>query len=441
MTEEIISDLSQIHDLLVISRSSAMTFKGIKKKIKDIGKELNVQYVLEGSVRKAGSNLRITAQLIDAINDTHLWAKKYSGTLDDVFDIQEKVSRSIVDAFKLKIYPEEDRSIAERPIENVKAYEYYLKARHEHWRLTEESLKRTQKFLEEGLDIVGENELLYAAMGWVHCQYVSGGIDVDELHLAKAEEYAQKALALNPNSSHAYALIGMINEQWGKLQEAVNGLKKAVEIDPNNTEALTMLAFVYSIAGKGYAARPIIKHMMNIDPFTPPNYFAPLFLHMSEGQFDLALMSGRRAYELDPENPAIRFCLAWVLAYNNLYEEFQKIVDLMIKESPQTVFTTTLRSLQYALLGKKQKTIETITSDFINLAKTDHIFSYLLAACYALIGKEEKALESLETAVKNGRIDYPFLSERDPFLENIRGEDRFKKLMKRVKHEWENFEV
>jgi non-specific serine/threonine protein kinase len=379
--------------------------------------------------------------LIDAVNDTHLWAQKYSGTLDDVFDIQEKVSRSIVDAFKLKINPEEDRRIAERPIENVKAYEYYLKARHEHWRLTEESLQRALKFLEEGMDIVGENELLYAAMGWVHCQYVSGGIDVDESHLAKAEEYARKALALNPNSSHAYALIGIINEQWGKLKEAVNGLKKAVEIDPNNTEALMMLAFVYSIAGKGYAAKPLITHMMNIDPFTPSNYFAPLFLHMSEGQFDSALKSGRRAYELDPKNPAIRFCLAWSFAYNNLFEELNKMVDLMKRESPQTVFTTTLRCLQYALEGKKQEALETISSDYINLAKTDHIFSYHMASCYALIGEKDKALDWLETAVKNGRIDYPFLNEIDPFLKNLRGESRFKELMERVKQEWESFEV
>jgi len=129
LTEEIISDLSQIHDLLVISRSSAMTYKGTKKKIKEIGQELNVRYVLEGSVRKAGNNLRITAQLIDAKNDTHLWANKYSGTLDDVFNIQEKVSRSIVDALTMKLSPEEDRRLTKRPIKNIQAYECYIKAR------------------------------------------------------------------------------------------------------------------------------------------------------------------------------------------------------------------------------------------------------------------------------------------------------------------------
>ncbi len=116
MTEEIITDLSYVHELRVISRNSAMMLKGTPKDTGTIGRELNVQYVLEGSVRKAGNDLKITAQLIDAINDAHLWAEKYSGTLDDVFDIQEKVSCSIVDALKLKLNTKEQQQIAERPI-------------------------------------------------------------------------------------------------------------------------------------------------------------------------------------------------------------------------------------------------------------------------------------------------------------------------------------
>jgi len=112
LTEEVISDLSAVRSLRVISRSSAMTFKGTKKKIAEIAREVNVQYVLEGSVRKAGNSLRITAQLIDAQNDAHIWAEKYSGTLDDVFDIQEKVSRSIVETLKVVLTSEEKQKIA-----------------------------------------------------------------------------------------------------------------------------------------------------------------------------------------------------------------------------------------------------------------------------------------------------------------------------------------
>lgn len=144
LTEEVISDLSQVHDLLVISRSSAMTFKGTKKKIREIAQEVNVQFVLEGSVRKAGNNLRITAQLIDAPTDAHIWADKYSGTLNDVFDIQEKVSRAIVAA---------------------PAYDCYLRARQEIWRWTEPGLDRALHHLQTALEMVGENALLFAGLG------------------------------------------------------------------------------------------------------------------------------------------------------------------------------------------------------------------------------------------------------------------------------------
>ena len=126
----------------MISRSSAMTFKGTKKTIREIARAVNVRYVLEGSVRKAGNNLRITAQLIDAVNDAHLWAEKYSGTLDDVFEIQEKVSRSIVKALKLMLTYEETQKIEERPIPDLRAYDFYLRHRQEVWKGSEESLEK-----------------------------------------------------------------------------------------------------------------------------------------------------------------------------------------------------------------------------------------------------------------------------------------------------------
>ena len=128
LTEELIADLSQVSELRVVSRTSAMMFKGARKSIQSIARETGVQYALEGTVRKAGASVRITAQLIDTSRDAHVWAGKFSGTLDDVFDIQENVSREIVDALKVKLTPEEDRRMAARPVDNVAAYDSYLRA-------------------------------------------------------------------------------------------------------------------------------------------------------------------------------------------------------------------------------------------------------------------------------------------------------------------------
>jgi TolB-like protein len=160
LTEEVTADLSHLRSLRVISRSSAMALKGSQKDVRTIGKELNVRYVLEGSVRKAGDDLRITAQLIDAAVDEHLWAEKYSGTIEDVFTMQEQVSRSIVDSLELQLTP------------NLQAYECYLRALSATWLLSEESHERALDLIERGLEIAGDSDLLYAAKGLVYYMHV-----------------------------------------------------------------------------------------------------------------------------------------------------------------------------------------------------------------------------------------------------------------------------
>jgi len=240
MTEEIISDLSKVGKLKVISRSSTMTFKGTKKRINEIAKEVNIQYVLEGSVRKAGNNLRITAQLIEAANDIHLWAEKYSGTLDDVFDIQETVSRSIVEALQLKLSPEENRRISERPIENVPAYELYLKAYAEILTFNEEAIERAIRYLKNALNIVGDNALLHSGLAFAYANLVNIGAKQEE-YLVKAEEHVKKALTIDSECPKAHVFLGAIYMVKGGILKSARQLKKALEITPDDSFALASL--------------------------------------------------------------------------------------------------------------------------------------------------------------------------------------------------------
>jgi non-specific serine/threonine protein kinase len=143
-------------------------FKDTSKNIRDIAQELNVGYVLEGSVRKAGNKLRIAAQLIDAAIDAHIWAETYDGFLEDVFAIQENVSQSIVTTLKLKLTPEEKQKICEKPIENVTAYECYLRAYHEILGFSAASLDRAVRYLQDSLDIIGDNAVIYSTMAYVY---------------------------------------------------------------------------------------------------------------------------------------------------------------------------------------------------------------------------------------------------------------------------------
>jgi serine/threonine protein kinase len=439
MTEEIISDLSAVRTLRVISRNTAMMYKGTRKATKTIGHELNVQYVLEGSVRKAGHNLRITAQLIDASSDAHLWAKKYSGTLDDVFDIQEKVSRSIVNSLKLELSPEEDRRIAQRPVEDLVAYECYLRAKQKLNFYTEEAVDSAISLLEQALRIEGPNELLYAALGRAYARYWTPlPLKLDESVLERAESYADKVFELNPDSPDGHTLKGTIFASRGMPQEAVWHVKKAYQTTPNNSDALYCLVWIGGVTGQIEAARFYYEKLTAIEAWSGIN---PGWIPYYSGNFQEAVEGFRKEYEMDPESPYARWayacCLAWAKATDKACEIFGKIVE----DIPDSIFGQFASLLINALRGRIDEALKVITPELNAIAKTQWQMPWMMAAIYSLMGRTGESLDWLEYAVTHGFINYPFLAEKEPFLENVRGEERFKEIMKRTKIEWENFDV
>jgi serine/threonine protein kinase/tetratricopeptide (TPR) repeat protein len=441
LTEEVISDLSGIGALRVISRSSAMTFKGTKKTAPEIAKQLNVQYVLEGSVRKAGTNLRITAQLIDATKDTHLWAEKYSGTLDDVFDIQEKVSRSIVRTLKIKLTNKKDKQIASRPIENVHAYECHLRAIYQIWLTTEEGLEQALKFIDNGLEIIGKNEVLYADKGQVYMHYVDFVVGKDESCLKKAEQCVKEIFALNPDSAYGNFLNGLMLRNRGNAQAAVKVFKKAIQAFPEDSNFLTWLAWVYSHWGKCEAARSLSRKIIELDPLSPKSHMLEGTIDLFEGKFGSSIKYLYKFHQIEPGNPFYRYWYAKALAYNQNIEEALKIFELIERDTPNTIWSQLSVFFTNALKEKKTEALQSVTKEAKEMFKKDEMFPIWMAESYILIHEIEEALDWLEHGVNWGFINYPFLKQYDTFLENIRDEPRFKKLMERVKHEWENFEL
>ncbi|MDX2413641.1 MAG: hypothetical protein QNK33_00495, partial [Bacteroidales bacterium] len=441
LTEEIITDLSHINDLLVISRSSAMTFKGTKKKIREIAKEVNVHYVLEGSVRKAGNKLRITAQLIDAMTDTHLWAEKYNGTLDDVFDIQEKVSRSIADELKIIISSEEKKKIQERPIDNVLAYDFYLRAYREIISLSKDRLDYALELLNKGLAIIGENALIYAGFAFTYSQYANLGYEQEE-NINKAEEYVRRTFAIDSNSAEANFVLGCINMTFQtNLHKAIGHFQRAHAIKPKDPEIMGWLSFGYDLVGKSDDAMDLADRVILIDPINPMNYAMKAIHHLFLGNFKIAQKGILDMHKIVPESSIWQLWNSIILLYNERPDETYEFINRNVKEPGQDLLAQLVIFLKYVLKGEKNKLPSLLTSDFLKYSQMDCQLSWHMATFYSYLDDKDQSLVWLNNAVARGFINYPFLSEHDKLLNNIRGEKRFLNLMKKVKYEWENFKV
>jgi eukaryotic-like serine/threonine-protein kinase len=401
-----------------------------------------VRYVLEGSVRKAGNNLRITAQLIDSQTDTHLWAEKYNGTLDDVFDIQEKVSRAIAGSLKLKLSTAEEELISIRPIENVQAYEYFLQARREIYRFTEEGFDRSLVLLRNGIEIAGENELFYTTMGTAYFMYFYSGIKPEFPYIRKIEECASVLLRLNPDSSGGHYLLGAICAIRAEMQKAAKEFAKCLLNDNSNIDCMLQLSRIYCAAGKMEEADALLEKVLALDPLNLAIvYSMPGYIKLLTGKFDEAVELYRKMYEMDPVSPVYRLFYSWSLIYAGRKDEAIKIIEQLAADNPGSSFTAQGLVYKYALSGDIENLKKHVTPELESLVGAAEYTSREMSNAYAVAGEKEKALEWLEKAVNCGFINYPFISKYNPFMKPLYNEPGFRKLMGRVKNAWETFEV
>jgi len=438
MTEDLINRLSNVGELKVPARTSVFMFKGKTPDMHDVGEKLKVQTALEGSVQKSGSRLRITAQLISLADGYHLWSEKYDRELKDVFAIQDEISSAIVDALRLKLTAQEKKRVAEHQITNVAAYECYLRANYETSRFKEDSLDHAVQDLQNALDMIGDNPLLFSALAESYFQYINIGVKQED-YLARAEEYAKKALAIDPDFSKAHAVLGWIYSV-GNQREAIRHFKKALAVNQNESSALIDLGLTYQDVGKPFAVLPLLERFKKADPLNPKIFMLQGFSYYYEGQYGRALEQFRKWYQSDPDNPAKEFFYALILAYNKAHEEAFSIIEKCAKADPNNALSKFGLLLKYGLLKDKEKAFQEMAPDFRKTCQRDCSWSYYVADAFALLDERNEALDWLENAVNRGFINYPFINKYDSFLENIRGEPRFKKLMERVKYEWEHFE-
>lgn len=439
LTDEIIAALSRIRALGVISRTSAMRLKGTEKDVLSIGRELGVRYVLEGSVRKSGGDLRITAQLIDARTDRHLWVDTYAGTVDEVFGIQERVAGAIAGALRIELSPAEERELRRRGIEDPVAHESYLRARHEMWSFSREGLEKARRHILNAIELVGDNELLLATLGHIHVWFLQTGV-ADPEHLEKAEECAEAILRLAPDSRHGHRLRGLIEFQRGDLRSARPHLQASLERDPDDPDTLATLGYLHCLVGREERGLSFFDRLLAIDPLTPLNHALPGFVAVLEGRFADAVEPYRTFLRMDDGGPFSMMNWVWILGLNERIEEAEPMVSALTEKHPESPFTSIARALFLALRGERTAASDAISPALREAARRTEMFSRFLAECHALAGDVEEALDWLEHAVEIGLAHYPYLSRIDPLLENVRGEPRFREIMARVEAEWRAFQ-
>ncbi len=341
---------------------------------------------------------------------------------------------------KLQLTPEEAERLAERPISNALSYEFYLKARQEIFKWTEAGLENALKYLKRGLEIVGENALLYAGIAYVFIQYINLGLKEEEACRKEAEGYLEKAFALDSHLTLSNFVQGMLHFT-NNPKAAIRYFRQVLEANPNDFDTLFFLSCVLGTLGQRRAVVPLEERTIRIDPLNPAAHFHSGFNRLWEGEFALALEVLRKLHQSFTEDLLTTWSYGLSLAYMDKIDEAGLIFDQIAREQPGGFFADLSLALKCALEGKKSEALRRLDSNPRLQNTRDFQYVYWITECYALIDEKERALDWLERDVDLGMINYPLMNELDPFLKNIRGEARFRKLMARVKKEWDEFKV
>jgi TolB-like protein/lipoprotein NlpI len=440
LSDAVRAKLSRLRDLHVLSWASVIRLKSAPKDVRAIGRELGARFILDGGLARHGRDLRISVELIDTVQDRQLWGQTFTGTMDEVFDFQERISRIIAESILPSLSPEEESRIAERPIGDVTAYEAYLRARPGLWSFEGHALREAERETLNALRIVGPNELLYATLARVHARCLESGIDTGP-NAPQPDEYVRKAFTLNPESAYGYSVRGQLRFTRGEFQEAIRDLKQAFRIDPNDPETLMFLCYIFMLTGKTQAADPYLRKLLEVDPLTPINHCMPGFLHLMQGDTAEVTPHYEAFYRMDPESPIARLFFGWSLALTQKTETSCSMLAPLAAGQFPDPYVQAARFMKHALEGRKQLALEAAAPPLTAAARQVEFFSRLLVDCYALIDEKQAAMDWLENDVRLGFCNYPYLAGYDPLIETLRRESRFHRLMETVRRNWERFEV
>jgi len=439
MTEEVISNLSMIKDVRVISRTSAMKYKDSDKDAKQIGRELAVNYLLEGSVRKYGDDLRITAQLINAAEDSHLWVEKFDKKLEDVFAVQDEISQKIVQSLEIHLTESEEKLVEKRHTENLEAYDHYLRGRYHINRINPADAEVAQQHFEKALELDENYAPAYAAIAHNYSAIFYIGWDRSRETVEKIREAVQKALSLDENLPEAHYSLACLRQIEGKSDETIEELKRAIALKSSYADAHYWLASAYVVKGMVDEGMEEYRMTLKLDPLGPPYYVGPSLTNsLYLRNHDEAIAMAKRGVEIDPFYPPGRFTLAFAYLGKGMYEECVEETQRGSAGSPDDPFMRSLEAVAFAHLGKREETEEDVQRALKIVPDpqsgySDQMVSYNIAWAYAVLGERNLAIQWVGKAIKvflnDGNEKIYDLIDQNPDFDALRNEPRFIDLM------------
>jgi len=392
MTDEITTKLSKIEGIDVASHSSVAALKVPDKSVAEIGKTLGVRYLLEGSVRKAGNQVRINVQLIDSTSGFQVWADDFTGEMKDVFSLQEQTALKIAQSLNLKLSPQEEEAIQHRYTGNPQAYDAYLRGQAlVQYPDEPQKLEAARRAYEESFKADPNNPLALAGLSWVEAQ-IYRNLESTPAHLQNAEQYAQRALALDPKLSEVHMAMGTVLMDKYDYAGGANEFRTATELNPKNAHAWDLLswALCYKQPPEPEAAEKASHEALRLQPTFVPAYYHLGRALLLQKRYAEAIASFQREKELSPAGT---------------------MADLGLGQA-------------YLAQGDYDKAVAILLKG----AQPAGINYFWISAAYAAKGDKDKALATLQKSFEMGFHDFAAL-DASPYFASLRTDPRFQQLL------------
>jgi adenylate cyclase len=433
ISEEIINSLVRLSQLRVVGRTSSFSFKGKNEDLRLIGEKLGVTNILEGSVRKAGSRIRITAQLIDVQNGFHLWSQKFDKEMVDIFDVQDEISKAIVE----QLLEELDKSQTFTPVKiktrNMEAYNLFLKGRFQWSKRTADGLKKSIEYYEKAIEEEPDYAPTYAALSDSYSLLCAYHIMAPGDSILKARSIAKKSAKIDPTLAAAYEAIGHVEllYDWN-WEKASNSYGQALQLNPNYSTALQRGALLYALFDRHEEALKQILMAVNQDPLSLIINTDVGLIHFVAKEYHLAIEKCLAVLDLDPTFGVALFVIG--MAYEQLMQ-FEAALEYLKKADTLTNANTIVRSALIHALGKSGQKNEAfkLLAELKDSPSDVYLSDYSLACAYMGVDDPDSALKCLEKAVDEHSVWLIHLHMKsDPRLFPLANEIRFQALLRKM---------